>query len=169
MLPVASTSQSSDSTPVESDKGKSKSEDASVPICPSCKSNLHNNRVMFRKSGSLARVAESDEIKVMKPCAHVVCKVCVDELVRAAKQCIVCDHTLADDDIIELKREGTFRNSFWPFVTRSDSVICQALDSPEAVLRKQRRRASRSRVDSTRPISVQGVDIIVVLDPASTI
>jgi len=59
----------------------------------------------------------------MKPCAHVVCKVCVDELVRAAKQCIVCDHTLADDDIIELKREGTFRNSFWPFVTRSDSVI----------------------------------------------
>lgn len=44
----------------------------------------------------------------MKPCAHVVCKVCVDELVRAAKQCVVCDHTLDDKDIIELKREGVF-------------------------------------------------------------
>lgn len=53
LLPAASTSQSSDSTLVESDKGKNKSEDAGVPICPSCKSNLHNNRVMFRKSVSL--------------------------------------------------------------------------------------------------------------------
>ncbi|KAJ8597699.1 hypothetical protein M405DRAFT_755445 [Rhizopogon salebrosus TDB-379] len=91
LLPIASTPQSSDSTPVESDKGKNKSEDAGVSICPSCKSNLNNNRVMF----------------LMKPCAHVVCKVCVDELVRAAKQCIVCDHKLRDEDIIELKREGT--------------------------------------------------------------
>ncbi|OAX42233.1 hypothetical protein K503DRAFT_766964 [Rhizopogon vinicolor AM-OR11-026] len=91
LLPTASTSHSSDSTPAENDKSKSKSEDAGVPICPSCKSNLHNNRVMF----------------LMKPCAHVVCKVCVDELVRSAKQCIVCDHTLGDKDIIELKREGT--------------------------------------------------------------
>jgi nitric oxide synthase-interacting protein len=50
LLPAASASQSSDSTPVESDKGKSKSEDDGVPICPACKSNLHNNRMMFRES-----------------------------------------------------------------------------------------------------------------------
>lgn len=47
----------------------------------------------------------------MKPCAHVVCKVCVDELVRAVKQCIVCDHKLRDEDIVELKREGAFFHS----------------------------------------------------------
>ncbi|KAG2123213.1 hypothetical protein BD769DRAFT_1743550 [Suillus cothurnatus] len=91
LLPAASTSQSSDSTPVESDKGKSKLEDDGVPICPACKSNLHNNRMMF----------------LMKPCSHVVCKVCVDKLVRVTKQCIVCDHALDDKDMIELKREGT--------------------------------------------------------------
>lgn len=44
----------------------------------------------------------------MKPCSHVVCKVCVDKLVRVAKQCIVCDHTLGDKDMIELKREGMY-------------------------------------------------------------
>lgn len=56
----------------------------------------------------------------MKPCAHVVCKVCVDELVRSAKQCIVCDHTLGDEDIIELKREGVFFHSCWSMVPRGD-------------------------------------------------
>jgi nitric oxide synthase-interacting protein len=28
---------------------------------------------------------------VMKPCSHVVCKTCMDSLVRPAEQCIVCD------------------------------------------------------------------------------
>ena len=42
----------------------------------------------------------------MKPCAHVTCKTCTDTLVRPAKQCVVCDTTLGDKDIIELKREG---------------------------------------------------------------
>ncbi|KAG1791633.1 hypothetical protein EV424DRAFT_1337189 [Suillus variegatus] len=84
LLPTPSASQSSDSTPVESEKGKSKSEVDGVPICPACKSNLHNNRMMF----------------LMKPCSHVVCKVYVDKLVRVTNQCIVCDHTLGDKDMI---------------------------------------------------------------------
>ena len=43
---------------------------------------------------------------VMKHCSHVVCKVCTDSLIRPTKQCIVCDKTLDDRDIIELRREG---------------------------------------------------------------
>ena len=46
---------------------------------------------------------------MVKPCSHVVCKVCTDSLIRPAKQCIVCDKILNDHDIIELKREGA-----WP-------------------------------------------------------
>ena len=43
---------------------------------------------------------------VMKPCGHVICKTCTDTLVRPANQCIDCDKTLGEKDIIELKREG---------------------------------------------------------------
>ena len=47
-------------------------------------------------------------IPVMKPCFHVICKTCVDELVHPSKQCVVCDHEVkAGVDILELKREGT--------------------------------------------------------------
>jgi nitric oxide synthase-interacting protein len=42
----------------------------------------------------------------MKSCAHVICKTCTDTLVRPAKQCIVCDDTLGEKDIIEMQREG---------------------------------------------------------------
>ncbi|KAL4071714.1 hypothetical protein J3A83DRAFT_4358165 [Scleroderma citrinum] len=69
----------------------SESTSAENPICPSCKSNLSNNKVMF----------------LMKHCSHVVCKVCTDSLIRPARQCIVCDKTLGDQDIVELRREGT--------------------------------------------------------------
>lgn len=48
---------------------------------------------------------------VMKPCSHVVCKVCTDSLVRPANQCIVCDRGLTDPDIVELKREGMYVQS----------------------------------------------------------
>ena len=44
---------------------------------------------------------------VMKPCGHVVCKSCTDQLVKPGKQCIACDVQLADKDIIALSREGT--------------------------------------------------------------
>ena len=44
----------------------------------------------------------------MKPCFHVVCKTCVDELVHPSKQCVVCDQEVkAEVDILELKREGS--------------------------------------------------------------
>jgi hypothetical protein len=47
-------------------------------------------------------------IPVMKPCFHVVCKTCVDELVHPSKQCVVCDHEVrAEVDVLELKREGS--------------------------------------------------------------
>ncbi|KIK96878.1 hypothetical protein PAXRUDRAFT_32109 [Paxillus rubicundulus Ve08.2h10] len=85
-----SVSRSEESTPAETDKGK-KVEEPKDPICPSCKTNLSNNKLVF----------------LMKACSHVVCKVCTDTLVRPAKQCIVCDRTLKDTDIVELKREGT--------------------------------------------------------------
>ncbi|KAF9233363.1 hypothetical protein BU15DRAFT_90389 [Melanogaster broomeanus] len=49
----------------------------------------------------------SPRATVMKPCSHVVCKVCTDSLVRPGKQCIVCDGTLKDKEIVELQREGT--------------------------------------------------------------
>ncbi|KAH7928868.1 hypothetical protein BV22DRAFT_1030262 [Leucogyrophana mollusca] len=87
--PPSSTSRSVASTPVDGDKNKGQQDE--TPICPSCKSNLSNNRVMF----------------LMKPCAHVICKVCTDSLVRPAKQCVVCDQSLSDKEVIELKREGT--------------------------------------------------------------
>ena len=46
-------------------------------------------------------------IIVMKPCFHVVCKTCVDELVLPSKQCVVCDSEVkAGVDVLELKREG---------------------------------------------------------------
>ncbi|KIJ64689.1 hypothetical protein HYDPIDRAFT_89448 [Hydnomerulius pinastri MD-312] len=89
-FPASSSSRSSDATPAVADKGKKREEDKD-PICPSCKTNLSNNRVMF----------------LMKPCSHVVCKVCTDSLVRPAKQCIVCDRILNEKEIVELKREGT--------------------------------------------------------------
>ncbi|KAK2460820.1 hypothetical protein APHAL10511_007290 [Amanita phalloides] len=61
------------------------------PMCPSCKKRLSNNILVF----------------VMKPCGHVACKTCVDSLIRASKQCIVCDTQLKEKEIVELKREGT--------------------------------------------------------------
>ncbi|KAI6145175.1 hypothetical protein BKA82DRAFT_4170659 [Pisolithus tinctorius] len=84
---AASNSRSTESTPATSHKGETEE----TAICPSCKSNFSNNKVIL----------------LMKQCSHVVCKVCTDSLVRPAKQCIVCDKTLDSGDIIELKREGT--------------------------------------------------------------
>lgn len=48
------------------------------------------------------------QLLVMRPCSHVVCKVCTDSLVRPASQCIVCDQGLKDLDMVELKREGMY-------------------------------------------------------------
>ena len=43
----------------------------------------------------------------MKPCFHVICKTCVEELVQPSHQCVVCDHEIkAGVDVLELKREG---------------------------------------------------------------
>ncbi|KAH7104203.1 hypothetical protein BKA62DRAFT_693856 [Auriculariales sp. MPI-PUGE-AT-0066] len=89
LIPVTFTAESSTSTSTDNAK-----------MCPSCKKALSNNTFMF----------------VMKPCSHVVCKTCVDELVRPASSkadpkmpmaCVVCDAALKDKDLVELKREGT--------------------------------------------------------------
>lgn len=46
--------------------------------------------------------------KVMKPCGHVVCKTCTDNLlVDEEKTCLVCDTKLVKKDIIPLQREGS--------------------------------------------------------------
>jgi nitric oxide synthase-interacting protein len=60
-------------------------------ICPSCKKTLSNSSVIF----------------LMKTCSHVVCKVCTETLVQPAKQCVVCDSSAKQKEIVELKREGT--------------------------------------------------------------
>ncbi|KAN0094601.1 hypothetical protein V8E55_002888 [Tylopilus felleus] len=88
-FPASSSAQSTNSTPAANDTKKH--EESKNPICPSCKTNLSNNKILF----------------LMRPCSHVVCKVCTDSFVRPASQCIVCDQKLADLDIVELKREGT--------------------------------------------------------------
>ncbi|KAL4253251.1 NOSIP family protein [Abortiporus biennis] len=75
----------------EGEKSKKLSDDQANFICPSCKKGLSNNILLF----------------LMKPCGHVTCKTCTDSLVKPAKQCIVCDVTLGDKDIIGLNREGT--------------------------------------------------------------
>ncbi|KAH9934101.1 hypothetical protein B0H21DRAFT_825738 [Amylocystis lapponica] len=85
-------SRSSGSTPAEEGKEpKSSRDEEKNPICPSCKKELSNSTLMH----------------LMKPCGHVVCKTCTDTLVKPSKQCIVCDATLADKEIVELAREGT--------------------------------------------------------------
>src|ERR1700722_4570028 len=45
-------------------------------------------------------------MKVIKSCAHVTCKTCTESLVRPAKQCVVCDAKLGENDLIQLSREG---------------------------------------------------------------
>ncbi|KAG9308339.1 hypothetical protein JVU11DRAFT_12103 [Chiua virens] len=106
-----SSTHSTDSTPVSNEVKKV--EEAKHPICPSCKTNLSNNKILF----------------LMKPCSHVVCKVCTDSLVRPASQCIVCDRKLTDPDIVELKREGT------------------ELDSQGVDLQKQQKKVSLFKVN----------------------
>ncbi|EGO01162.1 hypothetical protein SERLA73DRAFT_179260 [Serpula lacrymans var. lacrymans S7.3] len=81
----------STASPTQDEQAKSKQEEQQSPICPSCKGVISNNKIIF----------------LMKPCAHVICKTCTDSLVRPAHQCVVCDHLLGDQDIVELKREGT--------------------------------------------------------------
>ena len=87
----------------------------------------------------------------MKPCSHVVCKTCVDELVRppVAKNadkpksaCVVCDVALKDKDIIELKREGMAISYAAHLLS---DALAQVLVLQAAVLQKPRRRALRSK------------------------
>ncbi|KAF9648242.1 hypothetical protein BDM02DRAFT_3240904 [Thelephora ganbajun] len=84
--------QSRPIAPVEEPLNPRKAEETEDPICPSCRKQLTNSSRIFS----------------MKPCFHVVCKTCVEELVHPSKQCVVCDHEVkAGVDILELKREGT--------------------------------------------------------------
>ncbi|KAH6891791.1 hypothetical protein BKA70DRAFT_1162530 [Coprinopsis sp. MPI-PUGE-AT-0042] len=84
----AASAQSPESTPGEASTSKPEEAD---PMCPSCKKKLSNNTLLF----------------LAKPCGHVTCKTCTDTLVKPSKQCIVCDVSVKEKEIIELKREGT--------------------------------------------------------------
>jgi len=42
----------------------------------------------------------------MKPCGHVICKICVDKFVRKTKQCFVCDAKCRGKDIADMSGEG---------------------------------------------------------------
>lgn len=88
--PSGGPSSSTTSTPAGNDTG-SKKDESSEPMCPSCKKTFSNNTLMF----------------LMKPCGHVTCKTCHDSLVKPSKQCIQCDKSLGEKDIIALAREGT--------------------------------------------------------------
>ncbi|RIA96336.1 hypothetical protein C1645_687968 [Glomus cerebriforme] len=66
-------------------------------ICPSCRKTLTN----------------SLKLCLIKPCGHVICKICVDKFVRKAKQCFVCDVKCRDKDIADMSGEGNIHsNSF---------------------------------------------------------
>jgi len=60
-------------------------------MCPSCKKALSNSTLMF----------------LLSACSHVVCKTCVDTLVRPSSQCVVCDKETPKGSILPLQREGT--------------------------------------------------------------
>lgn len=96
--------------PTEEPLNPRKAEETENPICPSCRKELTNSSRIFCKcSYQVTSVSPlMIVIPVMKPCFHVVCKTCVDELVHPSKQCVVCDHEVkAGVDILELKREGS--------------------------------------------------------------
>lgn len=106
-FPTSSNAHSTDSIPATNDVKKF--EEPKNPICPSCKTNLSNNKMLFGTCTlSASRHNGSHKLPVMRPCSHVVCKVCTDSLVRPASQCIVCDRGLTNLDIVELKREGMY-------------------------------------------------------------
>ena len=53
----------------------------------------------------------------MKPCGHVICKICVDKFVRKTKQCFVCDIKCRDKDIADMSGEGNiYANLFVQFL-----------------------------------------------------
>lgn len=44
----------------------------------------------------------------MRKCGHVVCKSCVERLVKPSKACVECDRPLKlEKDLVEFQREGT--------------------------------------------------------------
>ncbi|CAI2173773.1 8093_t:CDS:2 [Funneliformis geosporum] len=75
-------------------------------ICPSCRKTLTN----------------SLKICLMKTCGHVICKICVDRLVRKTKQCFVCDAKCRDKDIADMSGEGT------GFASGGGKVVAEKFD-----------------------------------------
>ncbi|CAJ0752515.1 2966_t:CDS:10, partial [Entrophospora sp. SA101] len=59
-------------------------------ICPSCRKTLTN----------------SLKICLIKPCGHVICKICVDKFVKKSKRCFVCDFKCKEKDITDMSGEG---------------------------------------------------------------
>lgn len=55
----------------------------------------------------MTSLAEHFPATVIRSCSHVICKTCIDTLVRPSKQCVVCDGKARDKDVVELAREGT--------------------------------------------------------------
>ncbi|KLO18983.1 hypothetical protein SCHPADRAFT_899319 [Schizopora paradoxa] len=85
LVPVTFTYPSSTSS------DKANDPDRRDAMCPSCKKSLSNSVLMF----------------LLSSCSHVVCKTCVDTLVRPSSQCVVCDKEAPKDSILPLQREGT--------------------------------------------------------------
>ncbi len=78
-------------------------------MCPSCKKALSNSTLMFRALYLLFflfYLLTSHNV-VLSGCSHVVCKTCVDTLVRPSSQCVVCDKETPKESILPLQREGT--------------------------------------------------------------
>ncbi|KAI0075173.1 hypothetical protein K474DRAFT_1664557 [Panus rudis PR-1116 ss-1] len=89
--PSSSVASTPATTSSEGEAKLKKNEEALNAMCPSCKKNFSNTTLMF----------------LMKPCGHVTCKTCTDTLVKESKQCVACDKSVTDKDIIALAREGT--------------------------------------------------------------
>ena len=96
-----------------------------TPHCPSCARELSNSNASYLLSSrSPAGAAESESARPAKKakkekkenqkekdaapyvCGHVVCKTCVDTIVKPAKRCCVCEAGVGEAGMIPVGKEG---------------------------------------------------------------
>ncbi|CAG8526548.1 6672_t:CDS:2, partial [Acaulospora morrowiae] len=75
-------------------------------VCPSCRRTLTN----------------SIKICLMKPCGHVICKICVEKFIKNSKKCFVCDVKCKEKDITDMSGEGT------GFASGGGKVVAERFD-----------------------------------------
>ena len=105
-----------------------------TPHCPSCARELSNSVSSFllsSRSPASSSEGNADDADGERPakkskkdgkkdkkekeapyvCGHVVCKTCVDTIVRPAGRCCVCEAKVDGDGLIPVGKEGEFGSS----------------------------------------------------------